>query len=79
VLRSEERSGAQFGHLMDEAYKLLLESCHMWRVQHVQRSGNEVAHRLAKLALDQNLEHMWTDSFPSCTCEIVMAEKQNSE
>jgi ribonuclease HI len=78
VLRSEERSGALFGHLMDEA-KLLLQSCHTWEVQHVQRSGNEVAHQLAKLALDQNIEHMWTDSFPSCISEIVMAEKQFSE
>jgi hypothetical protein len=39
------------------------------------RSGNKVAHQLAKLAQDQNIEHMWTDSFPSCISEIVMAEK----
>ena len=78
MLRREERSGAHFGHLMDEA-RLLLESCHTWRVQHVQRSGDGVAHQLAKLALAQNTEHMWTDSFPSCIHEIVMAEKQFSE
>jgi hypothetical protein len=78
VLRSEESSGAQFGHLMDEA-KILLESCQTWSVQHVKRSGNEVVHQLAKLALDQNLEHLWIDSFTSSIHEIVMAEKHNSE
>jgi hypothetical protein len=35
-----------------------------------------LATSLAKLALDQNVEHMWTDSFPSCIHEILMAEKQ---
>lgn len=35
---------------------------------------NEVADRVAKLALDLNGEHLWRDFIPLCIQEIVMVE-----
>lgn len=60
ALRSEESSWNQYGvcgHLMEDA-KNLLHSCQVWRVNHVKREANEIAHRLAKRALGLDEDHV---------------------
>jgi hypothetical protein len=44
--------------------KLLLQNFNDWKVSHVLRGANGVAHCLAKLALSSRVEMTWYDNFP---------------
>jgi len=52
------------GHLLIET-RQMLESLFSWRVSHVRREGNMVAHLLAKLALSKQFDRVWLNSCPS--------------
>ena len=55
--------------------KQLLNGFMEWRVEHISRNANEVEHRLAKLALSLQGEHLWVANYPSCIQPYVLAEQ----
>ncbi|XP_059434317.1 uncharacterized protein LOC132167380 [Corylus avellana] len=74
VLRNEEVWLGSYGHVLQEAKQKLCQ-CMEWKVSHVHRQGNNVAHSLAKLALTIQQEILWTDNFPLCIRELVITEQ----
>jgi hypothetical protein len=54
--------------------KLLLQHVQRWEVFHVRRTASEAAHSLSRLALPTSEESVWTEDFPSCVRNIVIAE-----
>lgn len=64
-LKHDENWLGSYGNILLEE-KQLLCTCIDWKVQHVHRQGNRVAHQLAKLALQLQQETIWTNNFPSC-------------
>jgi hypothetical protein len=62
-----------YGNVLNDA-KFLLTHVPDWRVKHVRRTANMVAHRLAKLALVQGENRVWREDYPSSMREIVIAE-----
>jgi hypothetical protein len=73
ALCREECTWGRYGALINDA-KLLLQQINRWAVSHVRRTANEAAHNLAKLALSSSEERLWTDDFPLCVQDIVIAE-----
>lgn len=57
AMKREECSWARYGPILEETKELLQGFC-SWDICHVRRSANEVAHRLAKLAVSQNVNHL---------------------
>jgi hypothetical protein len=76
ALRKDSACWGRYGNLVDDA-KNLLNSIDKWEVQHVKRSGNEAAHRLAKLALSIREEEFWRLECPPCIQDLVLAESGN--
>jgi hypothetical protein len=74
ALNREEEEFSRMGSIIAEARKILKEFP-VWKVGSVRRGCNNAAHQLAKLAVSQNLSHIWMDSYPSCISEIVLAER----
>lgn len=73
AVKTEESSLARYGPILEDT-KELLKVCNYWDICHVRRTSNEAAHRLAKLAVSQNLNKLWIQTVPPCIEEIVMAE-----
>jgi hypothetical protein len=69
---SEERCGA-YGNIIMEI-RLLLGSFLYWRVGHVGRQGNMVAHQLAKFAVAHHSQHVWVGVCPSVVMNVVCTE-----
>jgi ribonuclease HI len=51
--------------------RLLLDSISQWQVLFIRRTGNVAAHRLARMALQQNVSQVWFESFSSFISEVV--------
>ena len=62
------------GHLIDNV-KLSLNAFSKWRVNHVYHEANRVVHGLAKLALEQVNDTMWSEENPSCIRDILLTEQ----
>lgn len=73
AIKREESSLARYGPILDNI-KEMLQGCNSWDICHVRHTANELAHRLAKLAVTQSLNHLWLKTVPSCIGDIVMAE-----
>jgi ribonuclease HI len=62
------------GHLTEDIRTMLLHlSC--WEIGYVRRVENKVAHVLARLALNNNLNRVWQYDPPECIREILDAEQ----
>lgn len=46
-----------------------------WRISHVHRQSNSVAHSLTKLALSIRQESLWVETPPLCIHELVLVEQ----
>ncbi len=46
-----------------------------WEAIYVQRDGNKAAHHLAKLAILEQVNKVWVDSYPIILSEIVNTEQ----
>jgi hypothetical protein len=75
VFSNEERWMGTYGGIMHEAKQILNFYCTEWRVKHVQRCCNEVAHAIARMALHVNQECLRIDNFPSYIGDLVNAEQ----
>lgn len=76
-LKNEETWLGSYGHVLQDA-KQKLRQCMEWKVTHVHRQGDSVAHCLAKLALNVQHEILWTDNFPLCIWDLVNNEQGSS-
>jgi hypothetical protein len=53
--------------------KILLNSFQEWRVCHVKRMGNKVAHTLAQRGLTVDEDHLWSADFPTFILDIALS------
>lgn len=51
----------------------------MWSISHVRKKANELAHRLAKTALHQSLDHVWHWDSSDFIHNLVLAEQAYSD
>jgi ribonuclease HI len=77
-LKQESVQLGWYGHAMQDA-RMMLEQLLEWKVSHVNHQDNEVAHRLAKLALSLPQESLWMDFHPICVCEVVLSKLINEK
>lgn len=52
-----------------------LQSLQFYGVKHVCREANKVGHSLAKLVVNQSLDHVWIGECPSSIRNLVLAEQ----
>jgi hypothetical protein len=67
-----------FGHLIADT-RHLLGGFHFYKIQHVQRSANQVAYLIAKGALQIPSDVSWMEVCPPFIHSFVMAEQATSE
>jgi hypothetical protein len=73
AINSEEVAWGQYGPLINES-KQFLEQLQNWKLVHVPRTCNVVAHKLARLALMYSDELIWHGETPSCISGDITAE-----
>jgi ribonuclease HI len=69
-LRTDGICRGTYGQIINDA-KFLLSHVPEWRVQHVRRTANTAAHRIARLAVVHGENRIWRDEFPICIEEDV--------
>ena len=67
ILCKEGDCRSKYGQVLNDA-KFLLTHVPDWRVKHIRRTANIVAHRLAKMALAQGENKLWKE-YPLCISE----------
>lgn len=72
ALKREEEEFSRFGSIIIETREVL-KVFPGWEVGFVRRSCNNAAHQLARLAVGQELNQIWMDSYPSCISNTVIA------
>ena len=72
ALRREEKSFSSFGHLIS-SIKHYLVSCNCIYFSHTHRSGNSVAHFLAKHVRTIDGFFVWTKDVPSQIIDVILA------
>jgi hypothetical protein len=77
-LKQESVQLGWYGHVMQDA-RMMLHRLLKWKVSHVNCQDNEVAYRLAKLALSLPQEYLWMDFHPICVCEVLLSELINEK
>jgi ribonuclease HI len=73
ALNSAESVWGRYGSLINDA-KMLLDQFQQWKVVHVPRTCNRVAHKLAKSALTCSDEVLWQGDIPLCIHGDITAE-----
>jgi hypothetical protein len=73
ALGSSAEADSIYGNMVSET-RQMLESFPSWRVSHVRREGNTVAHLLAKFAFSLQSQHVWLNSCPSMLVNAVNAD-----
>lgn len=74
AIQDECKNHSLIGHLIDDV-KTGLNVYSKWKVEHVHREANKVAHNLAKLAIQQATDSVWLDEGPSCIGDILLVEQ----
>ncbi|KAE8022935.1 hypothetical protein FH972_008696 [Carpinus fangiana] len=75
VFLSTERWMGTYGNIIHEAKLQLNSCCTEWDVRHVPRHCNEVAHAIAKMAIQVNEECLWINNFPRGIADLVNTEQ----
>ena len=73
ALQKEGHCWHSFGMANNDT-KALLSSFISWKVGHIKREGNVVAHKLAKMGLICNAVNLWREAFPMCIQDAVTAD-----
>jgi hypothetical protein len=73
-LRQEGPSWQRYGHLLEDS-RARLNGLQFWQLNHVRRDANEVAHGLAKFALQQSHKLVWSGTCPNVVQASVLAEQ----
>ena len=74
ALNSDVMCLTSFGHLVDDAKALILNFANS-SFSHVNRTGNTVANKLAKLAKQFQCLQIWYDDIPSNVQHLVLADR----
>jgi ribonuclease HI len=74
AIQMETRNETRYGFTLEEA-KEMLKGCRLWEISHVRRTANEVAHRVAKMAVSLHVNNLWLTTTPPCIRDIVLAER----
>jgi hypothetical protein len=61
------------GHVIEDI-KVGLRNFQQWKVSFTKREGNQVAHLLAKFAVKNGVDIVWSES-PDCIRETVLLEQ----
>ena len=72
-LRSSETSFSSFGHLLESA-KSMLVSSKCINFSHVHRSGNKIAHNLARHVRNVRGLSMWMEDVPPHLIDVLFAD-----
>ncbi|KAK9984201.1 hypothetical protein SO802_033726 [Lithocarpus litseifolius] len=72
-LRSKEASFSSFGHLLESA-KSIIGSDTCIKFSHVRRSGNKIAHNLARHARNVRGLSVWVEDVPQHLVDVLFAE-----
>lgn len=73
AMQKEGECCSAFGQVVNDA-KEMMSRCQSRAVQHVNRTANESAHCLAKIALMMDENRLWRGDFPSCIEDYVCTE-----
>ena len=73
ALRKEEESFSSFGHLIC-SIKHYLAFCNCFSFSHTRRSGNSLAHSLAKHARTIDGFSMWMEDVPPQVVDVLLAD-----
>ena len=69
-LRSKEVSFSPFGHLLESAKSMLVSSTCI-NFSHVRRSGNKIAHNLARHVRNVKGLFMWVEDIPPHLVDVL--------
>jgi hypothetical protein len=72
-IREEGRNVTRYGSTLEET-KEMLKGCRYWEISHARRTANEVAHRVAKMAVSLNVNQLWLTTTPHCIRDVVLAD-----
>ena len=72
-LRSNEVSFSLFGHLLESAKSMLVSSTCI-KFSHVRRSGNKIAHNLARHARNVRSLSVWVENVPPHLVDVLFAK-----
>ena len=64
----------RYGQMIEDAL-LVLGSFRNWKIQHIKRKTNEVAHGLAKNVTRISSDIVWLEEPPSCIFDIIILEQ----
>jgi hypothetical protein len=70
--KNSRPSAQQRSH--DRRYQEGLRDFQCWEMKYVPRTANSIAHVLARAAVQQGVEGMWTENPPDCIVELLVAE-----
>ena len=73
ALRKEEESFSSFGHLVS-SIKHYLHSCNCISFSHTRRTGNSIAHSLAKHARLIDGFSVWMEGVPPQVADVLLAD-----
>jgi ribonuclease HI len=73
-INSHMNTWSRFGHLIDDTRRILADFTR-WKCNFVRREANEAAHRLAKAAITDVGDRMWSVTTPNCISDIVSMER----
>ena len=77
AINTDGKHESRYRHIIEDI-KILLLSFTEWQAQHVRRSENSIAHRLAKMATRNVIDKIWRDVAPDCISDIIQAEMSTS-
>ena len=62
------------GHIINAIRKQIF-SFQQWKMTHVTRGANQIAHALAKMGATQGIENEWFSDPPNCIRELITVEQ----
>ena len=71
---AQEPDWSTKGHIIEEIMEQI-RSFHNWRMIHVPREKNQIAHVLARLGSTQGIENEWSFEPPNCISELLVTEQ----
>lgn len=74
AVKAEDRKWSSFGQLMEDI-RGVLNTLQDWKICHVKREVNGIAHILAKIAVQRVIDHAWIEETPICIVDNVLFEQ----
>ncbi|XP_059436709.1 uncharacterized protein LOC132169743 [Corylus avellana] len=65
---------SRFGHLVEDTRTVLLAFTE-WKCVHINRTANNVVHKLAKMATSDIIDRTWTLCIPDCIRDVILMKQ----